>query len=102
MSADQTLVTGRPETTFRNVGSRQLRSELRLIFGRRRNIAMLVMLIAIPLFIGIAIKVATPRPGEGPPFVSELTNNGLFLAFTALAVFVFPGLPAPGGRCGRQ
>lgn len=75
------------------VGGRQLGSELRLIFGRRRNLAMLVLLAAIPVFIGIAVKVSTPRPGEGPPFVSELTNNGLFLAFTALAVCLPVFLP---------
>ena len=54
---------------------------------------MLVLLAAIPVFIGIAVKVSTPRPGEGPPFVSELTNNGLFLAFTALAVCLPVFLP---------
>jgi ABC-2 type transport system permease protein len=75
------------------IGGRQLLSELRLIFGRRRNLAMLVLLAAIPVFIGIAVKVSTPRPGEGPPFVSELTNNGLFLAFTALAVCLPVFLP---------
>lgn len=92
-SASSTVSGARTESTFRGVGLRQLTSELRLVFGRRRNIAMLAMLVAIPLFIGIAIKVSTPRPGEGPPFVSALTNNGLFLAFTAMAVCLPVFLP---------
>src|SRR3978361_1309192 len=75
------------------VGVRQLGSELRLIFGRRRNLAMLMLLTAIPVFVGIAVKVSTPPPGEGPPFISQLTGNGLFLAFTALAVCLPVFLP---------
>lgn len=82
-----------PASTYRMVWTRQLGSELRLVFGRRRNIAMLVLLTAIPVFIGIAVKVSAPRPGEGPPFISELTGNGLFLAFTALAVCLPVFLP---------
>lgn len=80
-------------TSYPSTWLRQLVSELRLVFGRRRNLAMLVLLIAIPLFIGIAVKVSTPRPGDGPPFISELTGNGLFLAFTALAVCLPVFLP---------
>jgi ABC-2 type transport system permease protein len=72
---------------------RQVTSELRLVFGRRRNLAMLVLLTAIPLFIGIAVKVSRPRNGDGPPFVSELTGNGVFLAFTALAICLPVFLP---------
>ncbi|MDX6310346.1 MAG: type transport system permease protein [Nocardioidaceae bacterium] len=92
-SADSTVTPARAETGYGMIGLRQFRSELRLIFGRRRNLAMLVILIAVPIFIGIAVKVSTPRPGEGPPFVSELTNNGLFLAFTAMAVCLPVFLP---------
>ncbi len=75
------------------VWGRQLGSELRLVFGRRRNLAMLVLLAAIPIFIGIAVKVSTPQAGDGPPFISQLTGNGLFLAFTALAVCLPVFLP---------
>ncbi|MGH3496363.1 MAG: ABC transporter permease [Nocardioidaceae bacterium] len=78
---------------YRGITGRQLRSEVRLVFGRRRNLAMLVLLVAIPVFIGIAVKMSTPRPGEGPPFISQLTGNGLFLAFTALAVCLPVFLP---------
>jgi ABC-2 type transport system permease protein len=82
-----------PVATYRGVFLRQVRSELRLVFGRRRNVAILLLLTVIPIFIGIAVKVSQPRPGEGPPFVSELTGNGLFLAFTGLAVCLPVFLP---------
>jgi ABC-2 type transport system permease protein len=75
------------------VWASQLGSELRLVFGRRRNLAMLLLLTAIPVFIGVAVKMSTPQPGEGPPFISELTGNGLFLAFTALAICLPVFLP---------
>lgn len=77
----------------RGVLGRQLGNELRLVFGRRRNIALLVLLAAVPIFIGIAVKVSAPRPGEGPAFISQLTGNGLFLAFTALTVCLPVFLP---------
>lgn len=79
--------------TYRNALSRQIGSELRLVFGRRRNLAMLLLLVAIPIFIGIAVKVSRPSPGDGPPFISQLTGNGLFLAFTALAICLPVFLP---------
>jgi ABC-2 type transport system permease protein len=70
----------------RRVSSRFLRSELGLVFLRRRNIAGLVVLATPPLLIGIVTYFAAPAPGEGPPFLSEITNNGLFVALTALTV----------------
>jgi ABC-2 type transport system permease protein len=71
------------------VFTRQVRSELRLVFRRRRNAILLSLLSLIPIFIGIAVKVSTPKSGDGPPFIFQVSGNGLFLVFTALAV----GLP---------
>ncbi len=94
MSSVDAAVSPRPVGARRGlVWNRQLGSELRLIFGRRRNLAMLVLVTAIPVFIGVAVKMSTPRPGEGPPFIGALTGNGLFLAFTALAVCLPVFLP---------
>ncbi len=81
MSAVET-VAGR-RTTF---STRFLRSELRLIFGRRRNQAGLLVLAAIPVAISIAVKVSSPGEGDGPPFLSSITENGLFVALTALGI----------------
>jgi ABC-2 type transport system permease protein len=66
---------------------RLFRSELALIFGRRRNQAALLALAAMPVLIGIAVRVAgnSQRPG-GAAFLALVTDNGLFVALTALAV----------------
>ena len=79
--------------TMPAVLARQVRSELSLVFGRRRNLAMLAFLTLIPVFIGIAVKVSAPPRGEGPPFTSQLTGNGVFLTFTALAICLPVFLP---------
>lgn len=79
---------------YHGVLARQLRNELRLVFRRRRNLAMLVVLGAVPILIGTAVKLSTPRPGDGgPAFIGQLTNNGLFLAFTALTICLPVFLP---------
>src|SRR5580765_3339878 len=71
-------------------GSRGLlrftRSELRLVFRRRRNIALLAVLSLAPILLGIAVRVSAPSNGEGPAFIGQITANGLFLAFTSLVV----------------
>lgn len=66
---------------------RLLGSELHLVFGRRRNQALLAVLSTAPVLIGVAVRLSTPSgDGEGPPFLGQITHNGLFLAFTALTV----------------
>jgi ABC-2 type transport system permease protein len=70
---------------------RFLRSELALVFRRRRNLVLLAVLAAVPVLIGIAVKLssASPNAGEGPQFIDRITGNGLFLSLTAL-VAVLP------------
>jgi ABC-2 type transport system permease protein len=75
-------------------GARLLGSELRLVFTRRRNVAMLAVLALATVLIGVAIEVAGPEPGaEGPPFLSRVTENGVFLCFTALVASLPVFLP---------
>ncbi|MCT9006568.1 ABC transporter permease [Streptomyces rhizosphaerihabitans] len=68
------------------------RNELVTTFRRWRTIALLGVLAAVPILIGISIRVETRGGstagggGEGPAFIAQITNNGLFLVFTALAV----------------
>jgi ABC-2 type transport system permease protein len=70
-----------------------LRSELLTTFRRWRTLALLAVLAAVPILVGIAVKIETgdgSGPGgrggdDGPAFIAQITNNGLFLVFTALA-----------------
>lgn len=78
---------------------RQVRSELRLVFGRRRNQVLLAALGAIPLIIGIAIKLSPPggHGGGGPQFLNRVTGNGLFLVLTTLLITLNLALPVVVG-----
>src|SRR6266542_1409897 len=72
------------------------RSELGLVFRRRRNLVLLAVVAAVPAIIGVALRLAgAPRggDGEGPPFFSQITGNGLFLSFAALTVLLTLVLP---------
>ncbi|MEU2334946.1 ABC transporter permease subunit [Streptomyces sp. NPDC013172] len=69
-----------------------LRSELVTTLRRWRTLALLGVLAAVPILVGISVKIETSGDGqvgrgggEGPAFISQVTNNGLFLVFTALA-----------------
>ncbi|MEU3790473.1 ABC transporter permease [Streptomyces fructofermentans] len=68
-----------------------LRNELTTTLRRWRTIALLGVLAAVPVLIGVAIRIETGDGssagggGEGPAFIAQITNNGLFLVFTALA-----------------
>ncbi|MCW2613330.1 MAG: transporter permease [Frankiales bacterium] len=87
MSSADTVLLDRPGVSL---SARLLRSELRLVFGRRRNQVLLVVLALVPVLVGVAIRVSSAEvePGEGPPFIDRVSGNGLFLAFTALAAVV--------------
>ncbi|MEU3253719.1 ABC transporter permease [Streptomyces sp. NPDC006997] len=71
------------------------RSELGTTFRRWRTLALLGVLTAVPILVGVAVKIETSDGsslgggggggGEGPAFIAQITNNGLFLVFTALA-----------------
>ncbi|WP_225753923.1 ABC transporter permease [Actinotalea sp. Marseille-Q4924] len=65
---------------------RMLRSEMALVFGRRRNVALLSGLAAVPLLLGLVLFVAqdTALAGQGPGFVGRVTGNGLFLVVASL------------------
>ena len=89
-----TLPAARPR---RHVSTRFLRSELRLIFGRRRNQAGLGILAVVPLIIAIAVKVSTPSAGRGPDFFASITSNGLFVPMAALTLEMGLFLPLAVG-----
>ena len=95
MSADTAIApaTAAAPVRHRGVLGRQLRSELLMVFRRKRNIAMLVVLALVPILIGTAVYLSAPRPGEGPPLVNQIAGNGLFLAFAALTICLPVFLP---------
>jgi ABC-2 type transport system permease protein len=85
------LVVRRPVAPF---SPRFLLSELRLIFGRRRNQAGLLVLAAVPILISISVKSTLSHPGDdAPTFFRSITENGLFVALAALTIEVGLFLP---------
>lgn len=64
---------------------RLLGSELQLIGSRRRNQVGLLVLAAVPVVLAFAVH-ASGRRGRGAGFYSLMTENGFFVAFTALTV----------------
>ena len=84
MSAADVLVVGSPQRA--RVSSRFLRSELKIIFGRRRNIAGMGVLAALPVILAVSIRLSSSGQGGGPEFISGIAGNGLFVAFAALAL----------------
>lgn len=89
--AEGSATPGRPGAT-----ARLWRSELRLVFGRRRNQVLLVALGLVPVLIGVAVRLSN-RGGAGPAFLNQVSSNGLFLVFTALAVSLPLFLPLAVG-----
>jgi len=81
------VAEARTSRVGRRLSGRFLRSELRLIFRRRRNQAGLLVLAAVPVLIAVAVKVSPPgRGGDGPDFFASITENGLFVALASLTL----------------
>jgi ABC-2 type transport system permease protein len=76
---------------------RLFRSELRLVFRRRRNLLLLLVTAVFPVIIGIALRLAAPHPqggnGAGVAFFNQLAGNGVFLTFIALSSLLILILP---------
>ncbi|MDT0448963.1 ABC transporter permease [Streptomyces hesseae] len=69
------------------------RSEVTTTFRRWRTLALLGVLAAVPVLVGIAVRIETGRGGSdgrgggggGPAFIGQVAGNGLFLVFASLA-----------------
>jgi ABC-2 type transport system permease protein len=78
---------------------RLLRSELALVFRRWRNRALLAVVVAIPILLGTALRLAVPRGGGGGgsglggAFLAQVAGNGVFLAFLSLTIMLTLVLP---------
>jgi ABC-2 type transport system permease protein len=66
-------------------------NELRTMFRRVRNLALLGALAAIPVALGVAVKLTTGNVGDG--FIGQVSDNGLFLVFSSLTVTLPVFLP---------
>jgi ABC-2 type transport system permease protein len=94
-AADAAPAPGRPPAAV-TAWLRLARSELAIVFRRRRNLALLAVLAAIPVIIGVALELSPPAGGGGPnapAFLAQVTENGVFLAFLALTVLLTLVLP---------
>jgi ABC-2 type transport system permease protein len=92
---------GRTSAVVRGFG-RFFASELRLVFRRRRNQVLLLVVFAFPVLIGIGLKIAAPHPGGGggggggggsQAFFNQLAGNGVFLTLIALQALLILVLP---------
>lgn len=65
-------------------------SELRLVFRRPRNLALLAVLAVVPIFFGVVLRLTLQSGGgpggggNGPQFLNQLSGNGVFLALVVL------------------
>ncbi|MFI6826089.1 ABC transporter permease [Kribbella sp. NPDC050241] len=84
MSLSSTVESGRRVTAGQHTLG-LFRSELRLVFGRARTQAGLGVLAAVPLLIGIAIKLSG-SDGDAQGFLGQVAGNGLFLIVASLGL----------------
>ncbi|HTT52735.1 MAG TPA: ABC transporter permease [Streptosporangiaceae bacterium] len=85
-----------PDLTRPQAWPRFFRSELRIVFGRRRNQALLAVVGLFPVLLGIALRAADQPGRTGGPsvaFISQLAGNGFFLTFIALTLLLTLVLP---------
>src|SRR5258708_13110721 len=76
---------------------RLLRSELRNVFLRPRNLAMLAVLAGAPVFLGAVLKINTPAPrscgGGAGAFIAPISGNAAF--FSLFPPSLLPPVPPP-------
>jgi ABC-2 type transport system permease protein len=75
-----------------------LASELSVLFRRRRTWAMLLALAAVPVLVGVAIRLSSARAsGDGPSLVGAIAGNGLFVGVASLVLAIPLFLPLTVG-----
>jgi ABC-2 type transport system permease protein len=85
-----------PARVLRLVGS-----EVRMMAGRRRNQVGLAVLAAVPILMAVSIRLSRPTAGRGPDFLTDISENGFFVAVTALTLQLTLFLPlAVATLCG--
>src|SRR5579872_44942 len=101
MSADTVMAGAERGSTAVMIKMRFLRSELSLVFRRKRNLVLLAVAAAFPVLMGVAVKLSAPSGGGGggngpnasSAFFSQLAGNGVFLTFIALSTLLLLVMP---------
>src|SRR5688500_17532455 len=95
MSAVEAPAARPTAPALRRPSTRFLRSELWLIFGRRRNWAGMAILATLPIVLAVSVKLWPPGGDDtgGPDFFAQITNNGIFVALAALGMEIALFLP---------
>lgn len=80
---------GRHHLTAARATASLLGSEVRLVLGRRRILAVLALVGAVPLVLAVAVRLsALPDTSAGPPLLDRATQNGLFVGVTSALLCV--------------
>lgn len=95
--SDMTGSDAPARASTRSLGLSLLGSELAVLFRRRRTQAMLLALAAVPILIAVAVRLSSSSNGRGPAFLASISENGLFVALTALTVSIPLFLPLTVG-----
>ncbi len=76
---------------------RLLRSEMRIVFLRPRNLLIFAAVAGAPIFLGIVLWFNTPRPGSGDgpggALIGQVAENGVFLSLVAIFLLLTLILP---------
>lgn len=81
-----------------SLGVDLLRTEIAVLFRRTRTRAMLLALAAVPVLIGVAIRISSAGDsGRGPSFLTQIAGNGLFVGVASLVLAIPLFLPLTVG-----
>ena len=82
----------------RRLGLSLLATEITVLFRRKRTWAMLLALAAVPVLVGVAIKLSSGGDsGRGPSFLTQIAGNGLFVGVASLVLAIPLFLPLTVG-----
>ena len=82
----------------RRLGLSLLATEISVLFRRKRTWAMLLALAAVPVLVGVAIKLSSGGDsGRGPSFLTQIAGNGLFVGVASLVLAIPLFLPLTVG-----
>lgn len=72
-----------------------LASEIAVLFRRRRTVAMLVALAAVPVLVAVAVRMSSGggQDGRGPALIGAIAGNGLFVGVASLVLAIPLFLP---------